>query len=133
AARLAEARAGSDALQQAVTEAEGGLLEARALIAETERMLRAVRPEREAAQGRQTAIDLRLTEIITRQDALAERLEEEHGVTLEAAHAHLGTLTEEEEAFDPEAVRREIPRLREGIRDLGAVNALALESYEEEK
>ena len=38
-----------------------------------------------------------------------------------------------EEMFQPDTARLEVPKLREKIRGLGAVNALALESYEEEQ
>jgi len=133
AARLDAERAGTDALQRAVAEAEGHLLQARALIADTEKLVRGLRHERDEALRRQNSTDLRLTEIITRQDAIAERLEEDHGVTVDEAAARLPDAAGDDGRFDPEAARSEIPRLREGLRDLGAVNELALESYEEEK
>ncbi|NNF56958.1 MAG: AAA family ATPase, partial [Rhodothermaceae bacterium] len=133
AARLDSERTGTDELQRTVTEAEQRVLEARALIADTEKTLRGIRHQREEALQRQNAADLRLTEIITRQDAIAERLEDEHGLTLEAAAARLPEAVGGDDTFDSAAARAEIPRLREQIRTLGAVNALALESYEEEQ
>src|SRR5690606_27655088 len=49
------------------------------------------------------------------------------------AAEHLAAVSRGPDPFDPEAARAELPGLREGLRSLGAVNALALESYEEEK
>ena len=131
--RLDEERAGTDALQQNVTAAEQALLEGRALIADTEKTLRDIRHNRDAALQRQTTVDLRLTEIATRQEAIAERLEGEHGATIKEAAAQIEAAGEEETPFDPDAARAEIPTLRDRIRSLGAVNALALESFEEEQ
>lgn len=131
--RLDEERAGTDVLQQSVTAAEQALLESRALIADTEKTLRDIRHNRDASIQRQNTVDLRLTEIITRQDAISERLEEEHGVTIAEASAKIDSLNEDDAPFDPPAAREELPALRNRIRGLGAVNALALESFEEEK
>ncbi len=132
--RLDDERAATDALQQQVTVAEQALLESRALIVDTEKTIREIRQNRDAALQRQNAADLRLTEIITRQDALAERLEEDHGVTLTEAATQIEAVVSEQGApFDPTAARFEIPALRNSLRALGAVNALALESFEEER
>ncbi len=132
-AQLDESRAGTDALHQTVSEAEQSLLENRALIVDTEKTLREIRANRDASIQRQTAVDLRLTEIVTRQDGISERLEEEHGVTLEQAAELAEAAHDAETPFDPAAARGEIPDLRSRLRGLGAVNALALESYEEEQ
>ena len=51
---------------------------------------------------------------------------------LDEADRHLDKL-QTEELFQPETARVEIPRLREKVRGLGAVNELALEQYDEEK
>ena len=131
--RLDDKRAGTDALQQNVTAAEQALLEGRALIADTEKTLRDIRHNRDEALQRQTTVDLRLTEISTRQEAIAERLEGEHGVAIAEAAAQMEAASDEETPFDPDAARAEIPTLRNRIRSLGAVNALALESFEEEQ
>ncbi|MDX1420800.1 MAG: chromosome segregation protein SMC, partial [Rubricoccaceae bacterium] len=131
--RLDTERASTDALQRAVAEAEGHLLQARALIADTEKILRDLRHERDEALRRRNNTDLRLTEIITRQDAIIERLEEDYGVSLDEAAGRLSDAVGDDGDLDPEAARAELPGLREGLRAIGAVNALALESYEEEK
>ena len=126
-ARLDEERTGSDTLEQAVTEAEGALLEVRAVIAETERAVRAVRQAREVALQQKADAEVRLAELRARQDALLERLREDHGASLTEAAARIP------DSFDVEAARAEVPKLKDQLRGLGAVNALALESYEEEK
>lgn len=134
AARLEEEKAGTSQLKKSVEDAEQALLQARALIADTEKTLRTIRQIRDEALQRQNSADLRLTEIITRQDAIVERLEEEHGVTLDQASAYINqSVGEQDSAFDSDAARQEIPELKNRIRGLGAVNALALESFEEEQ
>ena len=132
-ARLDTERDHSDALQQAAAHAEDQVLQERALITDTEKLLRSLRQKREAAMQRQNAADLRLTEIITRQDAIAERLEEEHDLSLDEAAGSLAKAAGEDGTFDAEDAREEVPALREKVRALGAVNALALESFDEEK
>ena len=132
AARLDAERQKTDALQSAAADAETSVLEHRATIADVEANLRAVRGARETAVQATTAAELRLAEIATRQETIAERLADEHGVDLDEADAERERL-QAEEMFQPETARREVPSLRDKIRGLGAVNALALESYEEEQ
>ena len=130
-AELDAARQDTDALRTRAEDAETAVLTARAAIADAEAALRETRSAREAATSAHTALELRLAEISTRQDTLLERLHEEHEATLGEAAEALDRL-QTEELFQPETARTEAPALRRKIRDLGPVNALALESYDEE-
>ncbi len=131
-ARLDAERQKTDALQRAAADAETAVLQGRSRIADAERSIREVRSRREAAATAFTDAERRLVEVATRQETTLERLADEHGADLDEATAELDRL-QAEELFQPETARAEIPSLRVKIRDLGAVNALALESYEEEK
>ena len=124
-------RTQTDALQTAAAEAETNVLDARARISDAESGLRTVRSAREAALAARSAADLRLAEIATRQQTTEERLADDHGATLADAERERDHLAETG-LFEPETVRADVPRLREQIRALGAVNALALESYDAE-
>ncbi|MEO0559749.1 MAG: chromosome segregation protein SMC [Bacteroidota bacterium] len=130
--RLDTEREKTDALKTATADTETAVLQGRAHIAEVEASLREVRSAREAAVQSTNAAELRLAEIGTRQDTIIERLADEHGVDLDEADAERERL-QTEEMFQPDTARLEVPALRDKIRQLGAVNALALESYEEEK
>ena len=130
--QLATLRKDTDALRQRAEEAETDVLQARARISEAEAALRELRARREKASERANAADLRRAEAATRLDGLDERLAEEHGVDLDEADQHLEKL-QAEEMFQPETAKLEIPRLREKVRGLGAVNELALEQFDEEK
>ncbi|GAB5533926.1 MAG: chromosome segregation protein SMC [Rubricoccaceae bacterium] len=130
--RLDIEREKTDALKTATADAETAVLQGRAHIADVEAALREVRSARETAVQATNAAELRLAEIGTRQDTILERLADEHGVDLDEADAERERL-QTEEMFQPDTARLEVPRLREKIRGLGAVNALALESFEEEK
>ena len=131
-ARLDTERERTDALQTAASDAETAVLEGRAHIVDVESGLREVRSAREKAVASTTAVELRLAEIGARQETILERLSDEHGVDLGEADAERERL-QTEEMFQPDTARLDVPRLRETIRGLGAVNALALESYQEEQ
>jgi chromosome segregation protein len=121
--RLRESKA---ALDEAVKEAETAVSDARSAISDTDVLLREVRRLREEAQQQRGAGAIRLTEIGTRMEAIAERVWDEYGVAL-------SEIDPPPPDFDADEARRETPTLREKLRTLGAVNELALESYEEEK
>ena len=131
-ARLDAERRRTDALQTTASDAETAVLQGRARIADAERGLREIRQQREVAATARAEAERRLAEVATRQETTLERLQEEHGADLDDANEELDRL-QAEELFQPETARVEIPDLRRKIRDLGAVNALALESYEEEQ
>ncbi len=122
ATRLRDSKADLD---QAVATAETAVSDARSAISDTDALLREVRRLREEAQQAQGAGEIRRTEIGTRLEAITERIWEEYGVAP-------GEI-EEPTDFDADEARREIPDLRAKLRTIGAVNELALESYEEEK
>ena len=132
AERLDAERRRTDALQAAASDAETAVLQGRARIADAERALREVRQSREAAATARADAERRLAEVATRQETTLERLAEEHGAGLDDAAAELDRL-QTEERFQPETARAEIPDLRRRLRELGAVNALALESYHQEQ
>ncbi len=135
--RLDDERHRTDALQTAASDAETAVLQGRARIADAEGALRQLRSKREAAADARGEAERRLVEVATRQETTLERLAEEHSADLDQAAAELDALRQEGEAdgesFQPEAARAEIPDLRRKLRDLGAVNALALESYDQEQ
>ena len=131
-ARLDAERRRTDALQTTASDAETAVLQGRARIADAERGLRELRQQREVAATARADAERRLAEVATRQETTLERLQEEHGADLDDANEELDR-HQAEELFQPETARAEIPDLRRKIRDLGAVNALALESYEEEQ
>ncbi|MEM8601184.1 MAG: chromosome segregation protein SMC, partial [Bacteroidota bacterium] len=132
-------RGNSGGLTQAVAEADLAVLRARSTANEREDGLRTIRRAREEALQALNQRDLRLAEIQTRQATLAERAAADYG--LDAADLvdqpvpdDLFTDADGAPAgFDANAARTEIPTLRDRIRSLGAVNALALEEYEEEE
>jgi chromosome segregation protein len=75
--------------------------------------------------------DVRIAEIQTRAADLVDHVQEEFGVSLpDAAAAGTATIPEN---LDEKEARLEVADLRRSIRSLGAVNELALETYEEEK
>ncbi|MEM8557110.1 MAG: chromosome segregation protein SMC [Bacteroidota bacterium] len=135
----------SGGLTTAVAEADLAVLRARSAANEREDALRTIRRAREEALQALNQRDLRLTEIQTRQATLAERAASEYGLAasdLVDRPIPDDLLTEPEDGsaesggaayFDAEEARTEIPALRDKIRGLGAVNALALEEYEEEE
>ena len=113
-------------LQEGVAAAEGANLQARAAANAAEESLRVVRRQRDAARDDLATAEVRLGELTARQDALADRARDEFGFDLEED-------TEEvPEAFDAEAARAALPGLRDQLRSVGAVNALALEQFEDE-
>ncbi len=104
--------------------AEQQVQEGRIAIAEAEARLRQVRRDREALGGEAHARALLLAEVETRRADLAARLAERYGPdALRDAPS--------DEAADEAAARAEAADLRRRIDALGAVNALALEEYEQ--
>ncbi len=130
--QLEGARALTDPLRTKAEDAETAVLQSRAHISDAEAALRGLRQRREAASETASGAEIKQAEAATRLDGLDERLSEEHGVGLDEATEQLDKL-QAEEMFQPETARLEIPRLRDKIRGLGAVNELALEQYDEEK
>ena len=125
--RAADRLAGEGVEQQErVAAAEQASLDARAAANAADDALRTVRRQRDAARDEQAAAEVRLGEIAARQDALAQRAKGEFGFDLE------DDLDDVPAAFDEAAARAALPGLRDQLRQVGAVNALALEQYEAE-
>lgn len=114
------------AVQGRRDEAEALLAHTKAIISEIESRLRMIRQQRDQAVRDENQRAVRLAEATTRRSDLLEHIQEDFGVSLPEAPVPI------EDDFDPGPAREEVHSLRERIRSLGAVNALALESYEEE-
>jgi chromosome segregation protein len=115
------------ALDAAVSEAETSVSDLRSEISDQDVVLREVRRLREAAMHDEGSRTTRLAEIKTRLEDLAERIRMDFDCELEDVE------TDIEPDFDVTAASRTAQELRERLRSMGAVNELALETYEEEK
>ncbi|MGA7304955.1 MAG: AAA family ATPase, partial [Rhodothermales bacterium] len=115
------------ALDAAVIEAETSVSDLRSEISDQDVVLREVRRLREAAMHDEGSRTTRLAEIKTRLEDLAERIRMDFDCELEDVE------TDIEPDFDVTAASRTAQELRERLRSMGAVNELALETYEEEK
>ena len=109
-----------------VEEAEKALVEIKAAISDVESRLRVIRQQRDQSVRDEGQRAVRLAEVTTRRADLLEHILEDFGVSLPEEPIAI------EDEFDAAPARQEVQELRERIRALGAVNALALESYEEE-
>ena len=132
-AQEAEHRAAADRLgaegvdqQERVVAAESASLEARAAANAADDALRTLRRQRDAARDEQAAADVRLGELTARQDALAQRARDEYALDLETDTVEVPA------TFGEAAARAALPGLRDQLRQVGAVNALALELVEAE-
>lgn len=112
--------------QEKLTTAETTVLEAKAGISDLEALAREIRKLHDETRDQLQLTQLARTETQTRLETLSERLWEDFEVVLTE-------LDDPPEDFDVESAKEEIPRLKNQIRNLGAVNELALESYQEEK
>jgi len=118
-------------LQEAVAYAEEAFHQTRDAINSIEGGLRGIRNRREHLMKEEHRRDVRIAEIQTRAADLVDHVQEEFGVSLpDAAAAGTATIPEN---IDEKEARLEVADLRRSIRSLGAVNELALETYEEEK
>ena len=132
-AQEAEHRADADRLsakgvdqQERVVAAESASLDARAAANAADDALRTLRRQRDAARDEQAAADVRLGELTARQDALTQRARDEYALDLETDTVDVPA------TFDEAAARAALPGLRDQLRQVGAVNALALEQVEAE-
>ena len=117
-------------LHQAVAYAEEAVHQTRDAIGNVEGALRGIRNRREQLMKEKHRRDVRIAEIQTRAADLVDHIQQEFGVSLPDATAGSATIPE---GLDEKEARLEVADLRRSIRALGAVNELALESYEEEK
>ena len=116
-----------EGLEADVREAEDRRLHTRAAISDVEAALRKVRRSREEAVEAASERDVRLAEVRTRLANLLTSVEEDLGLDLTQADVRF------EEDFDAEVARAELEEIKGEIRQVGSVNALALEEYEEEQ
>ncbi len=115
-------------LHEAADQVDHMLREVRAEISNQEQRLRGIRQERERLSREANARAVRLAEGQTRLEDLVTGIERDYGLRLDSDDEAV-VLSPEEES----SARAEVVDLRRKIEALGAVNALALEEYEEQK
>lgn len=125
--QITSVRQQHEGLNEAVAASEYALKNTKAEIAEAEIRLRGLRQQREQFIREENNHAVRLAEVKTRITDLVASVQEDFGFSLDAGSIEL------EDGFDEMAARQEVQNLREKIRSIGAVNALALETYGEEK
>ena len=123
-------RARQTALQEATNRSEKELQSLRKEAASLEDALQGLRNRREGLVRQEHARALRLTEIRTRTATLVEQVAEDFAVSLPEAAAEASLLTPED--FVEGEAREEAGALRQRLRNMGSVNELALEHWEEE-
>lgn len=113
-------------LERAVTSADEAVTQVRQAISDLEGRLRQVRQERETLIRDEHGREVRLTEIHTRLEDLLAHVQENFGRDLRTEPVTLPP------DLDEQTVRAEVLDLRNKIKALGTINALALETYDEE-
>ncbi len=122
--------AARSAIEKEVSAAKDELMESRVQISDIEAALRGLRREREAALKLVSSHEVRLAELETRREDLCRTMLEDFEVDLEDEDSLEREVPDE---FDRTAARERVQDLKSKIRQMGPVNALALESFEEEK
>lgn len=115
------------ALDQVVSVSKDALMEVKVSISDLELYLRELRREREQSTAEEAKQSIRKAEIKTRLDDLVGTIQEDYEIVLATLDLEL------DENFSANDSRMEISTLRSKIRNLGPINALALESFEDEK
>jgi chromosome segregation protein len=121
------ARSALGEINQVVDAARDVLSETRVAISAIESELREFRRSREATLREENQLAIRETELTTRTEDLVAGIREDFEVDLTA------TRFEIPDGFVEATARTEASELRSKIRGLGPVNALALDSFEEER
>jgi chromosome segregation protein len=124
---IKERQQGRLELDDAVSAAKEQLMETKVAISELEARLRDIRRERETAMRGESDRAVRRAELETRLEDLLESFQEDHEMDLATLEWDIP------DDFDRKEARSEAQELKNKIRHLGPVNALALESFEEEK
>ena len=114
-------------LDESVSKAKTSLMETKVAISELETRLRELRREREAAIKEESTRAVRQAELATRLEDLVASVTEDFELDLTSY-----TFVVPEDFSHSEA-KDEVHKLRTKIRHLGPVNALALDSFEEER
>ena len=125
--QISDLYADRPALEIAVDEAEQVRQGTISHIAELEVKLRAIRQTREQSIRAENERAVQLAEIQTRVSELLKHVDENFEISL------LDNPVTVPEDFDVPAAKKEVKELRVQVRNLGSINELALESYEEEK
>jgi chromosome segregation protein len=116
-----------EGFDKAVAEAETAVNDLRSAISDQDVVLREVRRLREAAMQDEGSRMTRLAEIKTRLEDLVERIRSDFDYELAEVEPEV------DPDFDLTEARQKAIELRDRLRNMGAVNELALETYEEEK
>ncbi len=114
-------------LEGAVDEAEQARQGTISRIQELEQKLRTIRQTREQGIRAENERAVQLAEVQTRVSELVKHIFENFEISL------LDNPVDVPEDFDEPTSKREVKELRQKVRNLGSINELALESYEEEK
>lgn len=115
------------ALQEAVQSIQTAVMQQRATISEAENQLRTTRSERDAAMRQETQLAVQQASTSTKLEEIWGRIREQFPE--DETDFHIELLAD----FDEGGAKPEVEELKRKIKGLGAVNALALEAYEEEK
>ncbi len=110
-----------------VSKTRDALMEIKVAISDMEARLRDLRRERERAMTSESEQSVRRAQISTRLTDLVESMLEDFDLDLSTCKIQI------DNDFDEAEARSEIQELRSKVRNLGPVNALALESFEEEQ
>ena len=114
-------------LERAVVESKDLLAETKVAISEIESVLRDLRRRREQTQRDENMLAVREAELQTRTENLLSTISLDFDVDL------LKDRVTVPDDLDPEAARSEVQDLRGKLRNLGPVNELALEAFDEER
>jgi chromosome segregation protein len=118
-------------IDEGLAYSEEAVRQTRDAIGNIENDLRTVRRQREHVLREENQRAVKVAEVQTRAEDLVEHIRQEFRAFLPNAIAS-GEI-EIPEDFDERAARAEVAEMRTEVRSLGAVNELALETYEEEK
>jgi len=114
-------------LDRNVSEAREAMMAVKVGISELEARLRELRREREEALSEESRHSVRRAEIKTRLEDLVQTMLEDYEIDLHTFEYEV------DDDLDIPSARKEISELRTRIRNLGPINALALDSFESEK
>ncbi|TDI76065.1 MAG: chromosome segregation protein SMC, partial [Bacteroidetes bacterium] len=114
-------------LDAVTTHAKDTLAEIKVAVSDLEARLRDIRRQREEVMSGNSRQNIRLAEIDTRLADLVDTMSEDYEIDITSFAMEI------DDVFEAETARVEIREFRSRIRTLGPVNALALESFDEEK
>ena len=113
--------------EEKVSEAKDGVVEVKVSISDLEAELRDIRREKEEQMRAENTRAVKLAEVLTRLEDLETSVVEDYGLNVIDIDEKLDADTDEQTA------RQRVRELRQQVRSIGPINALALEEYEEEK